>query len=98
MACLYIGVGDGGAVENGYQFLAHDKGKIWGTILRIDPGGRNSANGQYGIPQTNPFHKIKKRLGKFMPMVSGNPIGLPGARTMRCLHVMWVMRILNRSI
>lgn len=25
---LYIGVGDGGAVENGYQLLAHDKGKI----------------------------------------------------------------------
>jgi hypothetical protein len=31
---LYIGVGDGGAVENGYQFLAHDKEKVWGSILR----------------------------------------------------------------
>lgn len=26
-----------------------------GTILRIDPSGSNSANGQYGIPADNPF-------------------------------------------
>ena len=43
---LYIGVGDGGAVEEGYPFIAHNKDKIWGTVLRIDPGGHNSANGQ----------------------------------------------------
>ena len=47
---LYIGIGDGGAVEEGYPFIAHSKEKIWGTIIRIDPAGRNSANGQYGIP------------------------------------------------
>jgi len=52
---LYIGIGDGGCVENGYAFLAHSKEKIWGTILRIDPSGRNSGNGQYGIPGNNPF-------------------------------------------
>jgi glucose/arabinose dehydrogenase len=52
---LYISVGDGGAVENGYQFLTGDKKKVWGTILRVDPTGRNSSNGQYGIPQNNPF-------------------------------------------
>ena len=52
---LYIGVGDGGSVENRYAFLAHSKKKVWGTILRIDPLGRNSANGQYGIPANNPF-------------------------------------------
>ncbi|MEK6781212.1 MAG: PQQ-dependent sugar dehydrogenase [Bacteroidota bacterium] len=54
---LYIGVGDGGSVENNYSFLAHSTEKIWGTILRIDPSGRNSSNGQYGIPQNNPFAK-----------------------------------------
>ena len=54
---LYIGVGDGGSVEQGYPFLAHSKDKIWGTILRIDPAGNNSANGHYGIPQSNPFVK-----------------------------------------
>ncbi len=54
---LYIGVGDGGAVENGYDFLTHNKGKIWGAVLRIDPAGRNSKNGKYGIPEKNPFAK-----------------------------------------
>jgi glucose/arabinose dehydrogenase/mono/diheme cytochrome c family protein len=54
---LYIGIGEGGAVEEGYPFLAHSKEKIWGTVIRIDPSGRNSANGKYGIPPTNPFAK-----------------------------------------
>jgi len=70
---LYIGVGDGGAVENGYQFLAHDKGRIWGTILRIDPAGRNSANGEYGIPQTNPFVNDKNALGEIYAYGFRNP-------------------------
>jgi glucose/arabinose dehydrogenase/mono/diheme cytochrome c family protein len=52
---LYIGVGDGGSVEDGYRFLTNHPQKIWGTILRINPLGNNSANGQYGIPATNPF-------------------------------------------
>jgi glucose/arabinose dehydrogenase/cytochrome c2 len=54
---LYICVGDGGCVEKGYTFLAHNVRKIWGTILRIDPSGRNSNNGRYGIPAGNPFAK-----------------------------------------
>jgi len=54
---LYIGIGDGGAVENGYAWLAHSQEKIWGSVLRIDPAGRNSANGHYGIPSNNPFAK-----------------------------------------
>ncbi len=54
---LYIGIGDGGAVENGYPFLAHSRNKVWGTVLRIDPKGNNSANKQYGITATNPFTK-----------------------------------------
>jgi mono/diheme cytochrome c family protein len=52
---LYIGVGDGGSVENGYPFLTHHPDKIWGSILRINPLGKNSANGQYGISTQNPF-------------------------------------------
>lgn len=52
---LYIGVGDGGATENGYPGLSHDKNKIWGSVLRIDPAGNNSSNGKYGIPAGNPF-------------------------------------------
>jgi glucose/arabinose dehydrogenase len=54
---LYIGVGDGGCVDEGYPSLAHSKEKIWGTVIRIDPSGNNSANGQYGIPKDNPFAK-----------------------------------------
>ncbi|HTE30492.1 MAG TPA: PQQ-dependent sugar dehydrogenase, partial [Chryseolinea sp.] len=52
---LYVGIGDGGAVENKFPFLAHNKQTLWGTIIRIDPAGRNSRNGQYGIPKKNPF-------------------------------------------
>lgn len=72
---LYISVGDGGAVENGYQFLAHDKKKVWGTILRIDPAGRNSPNGQYGIPQNNPFahDQDKNILGEIYAYGFRNP-------------------------
>ena len=70
---LYIGVGDGGAVENGYQFLAHDKAKIWGTILRIDPASKNSTNGHYGIPQTNPFAQDKDALGEIYAYGFRNP-------------------------
>jgi len=52
---LYIGIGDGGAVEHGFPFVAHSLNRIWGTVLRIDPAGKNSRNGQYGIPASNPF-------------------------------------------
>ena len=52
---LYIGVGDGGSVENGFPFLARSRTMVWGTILRIDPLGSNSANAQYGVPPDNPF-------------------------------------------
>ncbi len=57
---LYIGVGDGGSVENGYAFLTHHPDHAWGTILRIDPMGKNSANGQYGIPN---HQSIRKKSG-----------------------------------
>ena len=54
---LYLGIGDGGSVEKGYPFFIHSLEKIWGTIIRIDPAGRNSGNGKYGIPASNPFTK-----------------------------------------
>ncbi len=52
---LYIGMGDGGAVEQGYPFIPRHKNHIWGKVLRIDPTGRTSKNGQYGIPASNPY-------------------------------------------
>ncbi|MBZ5857675.1 PQQ-dependent sugar dehydrogenase [Flavihumibacter profundi] len=54
---LYIGVGDGGSVDEGYPFLIHRRDRILGTIIRINPRGNNSVNGKYGIPQDNPYAK-----------------------------------------
>jgi len=51
---LYIGSADGGSGGDPLN-LAQDLGQAFGKILRIDPLGSNSANGQYGIPSSNPF-------------------------------------------
>ncbi len=57
---LYISASDGGSdgfpvsdtdpLDNG-----QDLSTPLGSILRIDPLGNNSVNGQYGIPEINPF-------------------------------------------
>ncbi len=67
---LYIAFGDGGGADdtNGQPFIGGDPlighgcrgngqnlATPLGKILRIDPLGNNSANGQYGIPANNPF-------------------------------------------
>ncbi|WP_026967267.1 PQQ-dependent sugar dehydrogenase [Algoriphagus terrigena] len=53
---LYIGIGDGGSAESGFAYICDHQGRdIWSSILRIDPAGRNSKNGKYGIPSDNPF-------------------------------------------
>jgi mono/diheme cytochrome c family protein len=61
---LYIGVGDGGATENGYYFLCNDRTHVWSSVLRIDPRGTNSKNGRYGIPSDNPFVKEAGAVGE----------------------------------
>lgn len=57
---LYVSLGDGGSADD--QGIGHveggngqDPGNILGSIIRIDPQGTDSANGQYGIPADNPF-------------------------------------------
>jgi glucose/arabinose dehydrogenase len=35
--------------------LAQNLGSAFGKILRIDPLGKNSRNGKYGVPASNPF-------------------------------------------
>ncbi len=53
---LYISIGDGGSVQVGYpEIVDHHGTDVWGSILRIDPLGDNSANNKYGIPGDNPF-------------------------------------------
>lgn len=54
---LYIGVGDGGSINRRMPELANQIRTPLGAILRIDPLGNNSENGQYGIPKNNPFAK-----------------------------------------
>jgi hypothetical protein len=51
---LYIGFADGGSGGDP-QDMAQNLGSIFGKFLRIDPLGKNSANGKYGIPASNPF-------------------------------------------
>ena len=72
---LYVGIGDGGSVDQGFPMLAHNSDKIWGTVLRIDPTGNNSANAKYGIPPDNPFVKNKdgKSLGEIFAWGFRNP-------------------------
>lgn len=57
---LYIAFGDGGNGDD--EGVGHvpggngqEPGNILGTIVRINPTGSNSANGNYGIPADNPF-------------------------------------------
>ena len=56
---LYVGVGDGGSAGEGWTHVTTGNNRIWGSVIRIDPMGRNSKNGQYGIPTDNPFVKDK---------------------------------------
>ncbi len=52
---LYMGIGDGGSNNIKRPDLVHNKQSLLGTVIRIDPLGRNSKNGHYGIPADNPF-------------------------------------------
>ena len=51
---LYIGNADGGSGGDPLN-LSQNMASIFGKILRIDPLGKNSSNGKYGIPADNPF-------------------------------------------
>ncbi|MEP7107951.1 MAG: PQQ-dependent sugar dehydrogenase [Ferruginibacter sp.] len=84
---LYIGIGDGGSVEEGYPFLANNRDKVWGSVLRIDPRGNNSANGQYGIPQDNPFvnGKDTTALGEIYAYGFRNPHRITWSRSGKML-------------
>ncbi|MCC3861652.1 PQQ-dependent sugar dehydrogenase [Pseudemcibacter aquimaris] len=51
---LYISNGDGGSGGDPMD-MSQNMSSIFGKMLRIDPLGTNSKNGQYGIPADNPF-------------------------------------------
>ena len=57
---LYIALGDGGGADDegiGHSSVGNglDLTNVLGTILRINPLGSDSKNGEYGIPRKNPF-------------------------------------------
>jgi hypothetical protein len=53
---LYVGLADGGSRAPGDPYgHAQNLASAFGKILRLDPLGRNSRNGRYGIPASNPF-------------------------------------------
>jgi len=51
---LYMGSADGGGGGDPIN-LGQNLSSAFGKMLRIDPLGKNSANGKYGIPKDNPF-------------------------------------------
>ena len=51
---LYISIGDGGSGGDPMN-MSQNLASVFGKILRINPIGSNSENGQYGIPADNPF-------------------------------------------
>lgn len=53
---LYMGFADGGSGGDPLK-SAQNLASAFGKIFRIDPLGKNSTNGKYGIPADNPFVK-----------------------------------------
>lgn len=70
---LYLGIGDGSAALAGHPYLCDNAGKIWGSVIRIDPTGRDSKNGKYGIPKDNPFVKDPEKLAEIWNYGHRNP-------------------------
>ncbi len=60
---LYVSVADGGSGGDPLNH-AQNLASTFGKILRIDPLGTNSANGEYGIPTSNPFVGDAAALGE----------------------------------
>ena len=60
---LYVSVADGGSGGDPLNH-AQNLASIFGKILRIDPLGSNSGNGEYGIPSGNPFVGDAGALGE----------------------------------
>jgi Glucose / Sorbosone dehydrogenase len=69
---LYIGLADGGSGGDPFN-VAQDMSSAFGKILRIDPLGKTSANGQYGIPSSNPLVAKPGILGEIYASGVRNP-------------------------
>jgi hypothetical protein len=69
---LYIGVADGGSGGDPLN-NAQNLSSGFGKLFRIDPLGKNSANGKYGIPASNPFVKVEGALPEIYAYGMRNP-------------------------
>jgi glucose/arabinose dehydrogenase len=69
---LYVGSADGGSGGDPMN-LAQNMESPFGKILRIDPLGRNSRNGKYGVPADNPFVATSGALGEIWASGVRNP-------------------------
>lgn len=70
---LYLGLGDASTALGGFPFLCDSKENIWGSVIRINPAGNNSPNGQYGIPEDNPFVNDPKAVREIWAYGFRNP-------------------------
>ncbi|HYG93167.1 MAG TPA: PQQ-dependent sugar dehydrogenase [Nocardioides sp.] len=68
---LYLAVGDGGIGVS--SDVPQDLSTPAGKILRIDPLGDDSPNGQYGIPESNPFVGEPGALGEIYAVGMRDP-------------------------
>ncbi|MDF1658170.1 MAG: PQQ-dependent sugar dehydrogenase [Verrucomicrobiales bacterium] len=62
---LFLAVGDGADMKVDNRSASKNASSLanaYGKILRINPMGRNSVNGKYGIPKTNPFQLVSNAL------------------------------------
>jgi glucose/arabinose dehydrogenase len=71
---LYIGIADGGSGGDPMN-LAQNLGSAFGKFFRIDPLGRNSRNGKYGVPAANPLVATKDALPEIFAYGVRNPQG-----------------------
>lgn len=71
---LYMGSADGGSGGDPIN-LGQNLSSAFGKMLRIDPLGKDSANGKYGIPKDNPYvsDDDPKTLGEIYASGVRNP-------------------------
>lgn len=69
---LYVAIGDGHSTPN-FTSVPQDMVFPHGKILRIDPLGTDSENGQYGIPSSNPYAQSTTALGEIWNHGFRNP-------------------------
>lgn len=69
---LYIAMGESERPDN-WSDAPQNLSMPHGKIMRIDPLGNNSANGQYGIPADNPFVGMEGAMGEIFAYGMRNP-------------------------